>query len=1655
MVGLTSAAGLVGFLSEPDPELRVFALRTLNDEIDLLWTEIADSIGQIEALYEDESFPERELAALVTAKVYYHLQEYNESMVFALGAGKLFQLDHAGEFEDTIISKCVDTYIALSAMHNPATPASTTNQPPPQLTTAFPQSAEGGASTSASLTSPTTPFSQSTLPSKSLLSRQEASSTFDPSLPGGGNAGVVGAHPSPLALQRGIQKSLQAIIEQLFERCFREGRYRQVVGIAVEARNLDVLRRAILRASEDEAKLGETKQDSAISGKGEELMEYVLDICMTVVQERGLRNEILKLILDLLNEISTPDYFAIAKCVVYLNQHSLASGILRQLVEKGDPRSIATTYQIAFDLYDNGTQEFLANVRDDLPTIKVKATEGPENEQSERTKEEEDGETAKETDQLLSELNDRSGDPNSLIGSGEKEEPLLEVQRKTYESISNILRGTKSIDLNLEFLYRNNHTDISILNKVKDSLEARNSIFHTAVTFANAFMNSGTTSDVFFRQNLEWLGKAVNWSKFTATAALGVIHRGNLSQGQKLLDPYLPRDGVVAGSMYSQGGSLYALGLIYANHGTRVLEYLRDSFRKANDEIVQHGGALGLGVAGMATGSDEIYEELKAVLYADSALNGEAVGLSMGLVMLGTGNIKALGDMIQYAHDTQHEKSVRGLAMGMALIMFGRQEAADELINGLLDDPDPTLRYGGIMTLAMAYCGTGSNKAVRKLLHVAVSDVSDDVRRVAVMSLGFILFRKPSSVPRMVELLSESYNPHVRYGAAMALGISCAGTGLDEAIDLLEPMIKDPTDFVRQGALISLAMILIQQNEAMNSKVGSIRKTFQRIISDRHEDAMAKFGCALALGIIDAGGRNCTIGLQTQTGNLNMAGIVGMAVFTQYWYWFPLTHFLSLSFTPTSVIGLDQSLEIPSFKFHSATRPTLFDYPPEQEAKTDEAPEKVATAVLSTTAQAKRRAQKKEKLQRRESMDIDQAPPTPKISNTHPGDKMETDEDSTKDGEEKRDGESKEGKEGEKEENSSSETTKKKPEKEKEKIGYDLENMSRVLPAQLRFISFPEGRYEPVKKPTGGVVLLIDNQPSEPKTLLELKARKTVERAAAPETLDDRINAAYQARDAGAEGQGSGAAEAAGVLTAVDEDEDGGEEAELPAEFDYFSDDNAESEEIRGNGSTRRRRAFSSAFKSKNAVAGALQRKEPFGLGYFLANSFLDRAAEGTKRTILGDEEANADTKTSVSDDVGIVRKRFDDRRGAFSRDTGSDVSLPRSNTSSHHRIPKKELHPTATDEPTTLAPGVPVIPPDASSRLSTLSSSLPVHSLRRLMTTYLSLSKPRLTFLIVLTTTTAYSLYPVPALLLPATTASPSLSTLTLLFLTTGTALSSASANAFNMLIEPEFDAKMSRTRNRPLVRKLISSRGAKVFAVLTGTFGLGALYYGVNPTVAFLGGLNIFLYAGVYTPMKRLSVLNTWVGAIVGGIPPLMGWAAAAGQSASGSGGWQELLLGEGSAGGWLLAGLLFAWQFPHFNALSWTIREEYKAAGHKMLAWTNPRMNSRVALRYSFLFFPVCVGLWWVGVVDQGFLVTSSVANVWILKEAWRFWKKEGQKGTARGLFWASVWHLPVVMVLAMAHKKGLWEGVWQSIRGGVMEMEEVVWNDDEDAADEDET
>lgn len=150
------------------------------------------------------------------------------------------------------------------------------------------------------------------------------------------------------------------------------------------------------------------------------------------------------------------------------------------------------------------------------------------------------------------------------------------------------------------------------------------------------------------RDNLEWLARATNWAKFTAAASLGVIHKGHVKEALNLMSAYLPKDST-GNSPYAEGGGLYALGLIHANHGGDIIDYLINQLRSNSNQTdtVRHGACLGLGLAAMGTARSDVYELLKTNLLLEDAVAGEAAGLAMGLVMLGTGSAQAIDDMVQ------------------------------------------------------------------------------------------------------------------------------------------------------------------------------------------------------------------------------------------------------------------------------------------------------------------------------------------------------------------------------------------------------------------------------------------------------------------------------------------------------------------------------------------------------------------------------------------------------------------------------------------------------------------------------------------------------------------------------------------------------------------------------------------------------------------------------------------------------------------------------------------------------------------------------------------------------------------------------------------------------------------------------------------------
>ncbi|XP_069373495.1 protoheme IX farnesyltransferase, mitochondrial [Paralichthys olivaceus] len=275
----------------------------------------------------------------------------------------------------------------------------------------------------------------------------------------------------------------------------------------------------------------------------------------------------------------------------------------------------------------------------------------------------------------------------------------------------------------------------------------------------------------------------------------------------------------------------------------------------------------------------------------------------------------------------------------------------------------------------------------------------------------------------------------------------------------------------------------------------------------------------------------------------------------------------------------------------------------------------------------------------------------------------------------------------------------------------------------------------------------------------------------------------------------------------------------------------------------------------------------------------------------------------------------------------------------------------------------------------------------------YARLAKIKLTALVVTTAAAGYAMAPVP------------FDPLIFFVASLGTGLASCTANSINQYFEVPFDSNMNRTKNRPLVRGQISPLHAVSFALACGVPGVALLTLAVNPLTGFLGALNIFLYTCCYTPLKRLSITNTWVGALVGAIPPVMGWTAATGCLHPGA-----LLLG----------GFLYSWQFPHFNALSWNLREDYSRGGYRMMSVTHPGMCKRVALRHSLALVGLSTLAPLLDVTTWTFPLISLPINLYISYLAFRFYRK-GDRSSARRLFFCSLWHLPMLLLLALTCKK----------------------------------
>lgn len=269
---ITSASGVISLLDESRSELKEYALHKLNDIVDEFWPEISEAIVKVESLCEDKSFGNRNLAALLASKIYYHLGSFDDCLAYAISANNLFDINHKSEYVDTIISKCIDQYAKLRLQN-------------------------------------------------------------------------IQTKPGEKNIKVEIDPRLEGIVNRMFERCFSHHQYKQVLGLALETRRMDVFERSITSSLDVP-----------------NMLSYAFKVCMTLIENRQFREEVLRILVKLYRNLEKPDYINMIQCLIFLDDARSVADILDKLTKSERSEDALMAYQIAFDLYESGTQQFLIRV---------------------------------------------------------------------------------------------------------------------------------------------------------------------------------------------------------------------------------------------------------------------------------------------------------------------------------------------------------------------------------------------------------------------------------------------------------------------------------------------------------------------------------------------------------------------------------------------------------------------------------------------------------------------------------------------------------------------------------------------------------------------------------------------------------------------------------------------------------------------------------------------------------------------------------------------------------------------------------------------------------------------------------------------------------------------------------------------------------------------------------------------------------------------------------------------------------------------------------------------------------------------------------------------------------------------------------------------
>jgi len=290
------------------------------------------------------------------------------------------------------------------------------------------------------------------------------------------------------------------------------------------------------------------------------------------------------------------------------------------------------------------------------------------------------------------------------------------------------------------------------------------------------------------------------------------------------------------------------------------------------------------------------------------------------------------------------------------------------------------------------------------------------------------------------------------------------------------------------------------------------------------------------------------------------------------------------------------------------------------------------------------------------------------------------------------------------------------------------------------------------------------------------------------------------------------------------------------------------------------------------------------------------------------------------------------------------------------------------------------------------LEFPVPTVSVRHKLADYVALAKPRLNLLVIATAGVGFYV-----------ASTGRLDVLMLLHTLVGSALVAGGAAGLNQILERDTDRLMQRTRLRPLPDGRLSLGEARLFSLALASVGLVQLALGVNLLAALVALVTLFVYTSVYTPLKLRTPAATFVGAVPGALPPLIGWAGARGTL---------------SLEAWTLFAIVFCWQIPHFFAIAWLYREDYRRAGFPMLPVIEPdgRRTGRQAAAFAGLLVPVAAAPFFIGLTGLWYLTGTLALSLSFFALAVQF-ALERSAARARWLFFGSLVYLPALWCLLM--------------------------------------